>query len=103
MQPKLAEAVFWLHLFLVACVLSLGLWFSVWMVLAVMFMHRLQFMAFRGCLLSKLQNRLQPFPEGMGFLQYAWFRFTGIRISAAQENVLDAVLVCTPIVVALMR
>jgi hypothetical protein len=103
MQSKLAEAVFWFHIFLIGCVLSLGLWLSVWMVIAVMVGHRLQFMAFKGCLISKWQDRLEPFPEGMGFLQYAWFRFTGMRISVAQENMLDAVLVATPIVVALMR
>ena len=103
MRSKLAELVFWFHVFLIGCVLSLGLWFSVWIVVAIMVMHRIQFLALRGCVLSQLQERLEPLPSGMSFLQYAWFRFTGMKITARQEQVLDAVLVCTPILIAMFK
>lgn len=103
MKVWLAEAVFWTHLFLIGCVMASGIWLSFWMVALVMALHRLQFLVFRGCVLSHLQDKLKPFPKGMGFLQYAWFRLTGHEISLRQENVLDAALVCVPLMVSLMK
>jgi hypothetical protein len=103
MQFKLAEVLFWFHWLLIGCVVTSGLWLSVWMVIGIMALHRLQFIVLGGCVLSQWQERIQPFPEGMSFLQYTWFRATGQRINLAQEHVFDAVLVGIPIVLALIR
>ena len=103
MQSRLAEALFWFHVFLVVCVVTSGFWLSFWMVALIMVLHRLQFLLLKGCVLSQIQEKIEPFPQDMGFLQYAWFRFTGIRIDARQGKFLDVALVCTPILVSLFR
>jgi len=103
MKSRFAELLFWFHVFLVACVVASGFWLSFWLVALMMALHRLQFLLLKGCVLSQWQEKLEPFPKGMCFLQYAWYRITGFEIDARQERWLDAALICTPIVVSLLR
>ena len=95
--------IFWFHVFLVGCVVASGLWLSFWIVTMIMVLHRLQFLLLKGCVLSHLQEKIEPFPNGMCFLQYAWFRITGIRIDEKQGRWLDVALMCAPIVVSLLK
>jgi hypothetical protein len=103
MQSRVAEIVFWFHVVLVICVVSSGFWLSFWIVTFIMVLHRAHFFLFKGCILSRLQEKIEPFPNDMCFLQYAWFRITGIRIDAKQKRLLDVALICTPIVVSLLK
>lgn len=100
-NARLSECVFWLHVAAVAGVILSGVWMPLWMVVGLLIIHRMQFMYFGGCLLSRLQHRLKPFPPEMGFLELAWFRLTGFRIDFHQGKALDAAIVSATLVIAI--
>lgn len=98
----LSECVFWVHAAAVVGVILSGIWLPFWTVVALLIIHRLQFMYFGGCLLSKLQHHFKPFPPEMGFLEFACYRFTGRSLDLKQGKALDAAIVCATLVVAIL-
>ena len=90
------EFLFWLHVCLVVGYLSLGLFFSFWIVAIVVLAHRLHYKIFDGCILSKLQKKVKGLAEDRFFLQEAVWRFLRVEISPRTANVIDySIAVCT--------
>jgi response regulator of citrate/malate metabolism len=69
-------------------------------VIAIVFLHRLQFMVFDDCLLSKWQKKANGLSHNKHFLQFAVNRIFGKKINDKQSHKLDTGLIILTIVIA---
>ena len=101
-KKRINSILFWFHSGVIVFCLFLGLFVSLQILLFIISVHRIHFFVFNGCIISKLHHRLNGFPEDMSFLQFAFFKFSGKRISKEQGHVLDFVLVFLSIGIAII-
>jgi len=100
-KDKINEILFWLHSLVIGAYVSIGLYLSLQWVLLITLLHRLHLRAFGGCLLSKLQHKLNGLPKDMDCIGYGIYRFTGKMISKKQERIFDYTIVSCCFIIAL--
>ena len=102
MNKQFLEALFWLHILVIVLGVLMGLIFPLPLVLGIVFVHRLQFLLFKDCLLSKAQKKLQGLPEKKPFLQFAVHKIFNWKISDRQSHNLDYLLVALTVAIAVI-
>jgi len=96
------KILFWFHSGVIIFGIFIGLFFSLQAVLLIILLHRVHFFVFSGCIISKLHYRLNGIPNNMSFLQFAFFKFSGKKITEKQSHFLDFVLVFVSISIAIV-
>lgn len=103
MEIMLKETLFWFHVAFIVLAVSLGFFVSFPIMLALFVAHRAHKKILGGCLLSKLQYRLQVLSPDVTFLQEAGARIFGAALSPKDCIRLDRCLAGFPVVISLVR
>lgn len=92
-----------MHIAVIVGALFIGLFFSPWAVLAIVFLHRLHIWFFDGCLISRLQKFTGGLPENMDFLQLASEKIFGKNIDSRQSQHLDYLFSSLAILITFLK
>jgi|GEM_PF-6004935 len=95
--------LFWFHIIFIFSAILVGLFLSPWTVIILIVLHRLHMVAFKGCLLSRLQNRIGGLPKDMSFLQLAAKKIFQKNISLMQSQKLDYFLAGLALIISLAK
>lgn len=101
-NPLVLELLFWLHITIIVGGLFMGFLLPLQLVVGIVFLHRMQFLIFNDCLLSKFQKRLRSLPEKKHFLQFAVKKIFNKQISDRQSHYLDYTLVTSMVLVSVV-
>lgn len=101
-QKVIAEFLFWLHTGVIILMLVAGLFFSIWVVLALLIIQRAQLLVFHGCIITRLEERAGGIPKGTAYFHLAFQRFFGVKLSKMGVHLVSlAVTACGAAVVIL--
>ena len=103
MNKIILESLFWLHMIIIIIGVLMGLVLPLPVVLIIVIIHRLQFLLFDDCLLSKYQKQLQGISQHTHFLQFAVKKIFNKNINDKQSHWLDYGLVGAALVIAIIR
>ncbi len=78
------DFLFWLHAGIIIGGVAMGIFLPLQLVLALVLLHRLHLMLFKGCLLSKLQSAAGHLPPDTNYLQQ--LMQTLFRVSITQQQ-----------------
>jgi len=95
--------LFWFHVIFIFSAILVGLFLSLWTVVVLIVLHRLHVIAFKGCLLSRLQNMTGGLPKDMSFLQLAARKIFQKNISLMQSQKLDYFLASLALIISLIK
>src|SRR3989338_5692571 len=94
--------LFWLHIGVIVFGVSMGLFLPLSVVLLLITLHRMQFLVFQDCLLSKVQKQVQGLSSKEHFLQFAVRKVFRKKISEHGAKRLDYALVLSSIIIAVL-
>jgi len=80
----------------------MGLFLPLSVVLLLITLHRMQFLVFQDCLLSKVQKQVQGLSSKEHFLQFAVRKLFRKKISEHGAKRLDYALVLSSIIIAVL-
>ena len=80
----------------------MGLFLPLSVALLLIALHRMQFLVFQDCLLSKVQKRVQGLSSKEHFLQFAVRKLFRKKISEHGAKRLDYALVLSSIIIAVL-
>ena len=95
--------LFWTHVVVGLVCVSVGFYFSLPIVLALVVAHRVHLVFFNGCVISRVQQFLGHFPRDVDFLEVVAEKFIHRRITRPQLFIFDSTLAVIPIGIALAR
>src|SRR3990167_8480229 len=95
--------LFWLHIGVIVFGVSMGLFLPLSVVLLLIALHRMQFLVFQDCLLSKLQKRVRGLRQQEHFLQSVVHKVFRKKISKHGAKRLDYMLVLSSIIIAVFN
>lgn len=97
------EILFWTHFGIGIAGMSIGFYFSLPIVMALVVGHRIHVVLFRGCFVSRIQQYLGHFPEQVNFLQVVAKKILKRDINSFQVILADYTLAIIPISAAAIR
>ncbi len=80
----------------------MGLFLPLSVVLLLITLHRMQFLVFQDCLLSKVQKQVRGLPSKEHFLQFAVRKVFRKKISKRGAKRLDYMLVFSSMIIAVL-
>ncbi|OGC81855.1 MAG: hypothetical protein A2788_01300 [Candidatus Abawacabacteria bacterium RIFCSPHIGHO2_01_FULL_46_8] len=99
----LAEILFWFHVSIIPLSIFAGLFLLLPTVIFVFIIHRLHFVVFGECLISRLQKYLGAMPRDLDFIQFAAKRLWGKEITKRISKLVDYAVVLLSISIAMLK
>lgn len=97
----ISELLFWFHTLIVLILIFAGLFVSVWWVVLIIVLHRAQLIIFRGCIITKFEEREGGIGKGEAYFHLATKRFFGINLSRHGVRLLSLAVSATGLILAI--
>ena len=97
------KILFWGHFSFIAAAITIGLFFPLTIVIALVILHRIHVVLFDGCIFSHIQHHLGALPKDKNFLQQAAEKLFQKKIALEEVRLIDYALAAVPIFIAILK
>jgi len=94
--------LFWAHLSFIAGAMFVGLIFPLYVVIALIAIHRLHVHLLNGCFLTTIKQKLHAMPSNMDFIQHVSHKLFNKSLNIRQSKAIDYSIVIMTLLIALV-